>query len=415
LTDTLNADCDKRVLADRLTEDARRILPGLQFCGSADRQLSLVSDCLIEYVRSLLSGTPVEEPDVSIAEWRKLLACLSPHWVLPLLYYMIGSIADEYSPPGEIVDRMRMEFLRSRVRAEHMNEQLARIVEAFNMEGVRILVLKGPAMAHGVYPDTAARPFSDLDLLVLPGTVAEARRILTSLEYDLIGNQFEITRPWYHHENYSPPENSPSYRSLELHWDLTKIHWKGWEGRIEGLFDRAVSVSTDRMTFDTISPVDSLNYRALGNTWVHYREMRLIWIYDFVLLARQLRSSDDWSALRERCREWQSGLAVESSFRLARDWAGLRKPEGYDDTGGFEPSPDERKMWDTVTTRHSSMAPYFGMLLRNSDMKSLTRAGWSLLFPKPSLMRSNYPPADGWRLPAAYIRRWWRWATRGFR
>ena len=147
-------------LVERLTEDAKRVLPGLQFCGHSSDGLLSVSDELLQYVVALLQGIPVHPPDVSRTEWMKLLICLSPHWVIPLLYYQIGSLPAEFAPPKEITDYLRFEFLRSRVRAMRLEEQIGELLEAFKNKGVPILVLKGPALAHGVYPNTAARPSS---------------------------------------------------------------------------------------------------------------------------------------------------------------------------------------------------------------------------------------------------------------
>ena len=54
-------------LADRLTEDARRILPGLRFCGGPDRDLAGVDDDLLAYLVSLPHDSPVPAPTLTAA------------------------------------------------------------------------------------------------------------------------------------------------------------------------------------------------------------------------------------------------------------------------------------------------------------------------------------------------------------
>ena len=49
------------------------------------------------------------------------------------------------------------------LRAERLTLDLC---DALRDAGVDHLVLKGPALAHGYYPDPAHRPFTDVDLLV---------------------------------------------------------------------------------------------------------------------------------------------------------------------------------------------------------------------------------------------------------
>jgi len=405
---------DTEKLADRLNAEARRVLPGLQFCAKGG--LSSVSDRMIAYVAGLLQENPTRPPNASITEWKELLACLAPHWVIPLLYYKIRELPEEFSPPGEIVDYLRLGFLKSRVRAERLDGQLAKILEAFRNDGVPVLVLKGPALAHGVYPDAAARPHSDLDLLVLPKTMARARKILTGLGYRLLGRRFEFAKPFNHHENYSPPTKSPTYPHIELHWDLTSVHGPGWVSRLQGLFDRAVSVSTTAVTFKTLNPVDALIHRTLSIAWIKYRHLRLIWINDVALLARDLKVPDDWILLQEQCEVWRCRLAMESSLKLAQAWTGLRLPAGFDDFSTWPSADAERKMWTTITSRHIHTLPYLRLLMSNSmNLRELLRGFLPLLFPDPEIMRLSHPPADGWHLPVAYVRRWWRWVSKGGR
>jgi putative nucleotidyltransferase-like protein len=47
-----------------------------------------------------------------------------------------------------------------------IERRLLRVVADFEEEGIDVLILKGPAVAHTLYPDPAWRPFGDIDLLV---------------------------------------------------------------------------------------------------------------------------------------------------------------------------------------------------------------------------------------------------------
>ncbi len=402
-------------LVERLTGDAKRVLPGLQFCGRPSDGLSSVSDELLRYVVGLLQGAPVHPPNAAEPAWAELLTCLSPHWVIPLLYHQIGSLAAEFAPPQAFTDSLRFEFLRSRVRAERLDQQLGELLAAFRNAGVPILVLKGPALAYGVYPNSAARPSSDLDLLVPPRVMAKARAILVALGYTCMGKKYEVSKQLYREELFAPPTNSPMHFWIEVHWDLTEFSWPGRERRVQDLFDRAVNIATDAVRFEGLSPVDALIHRALNNAWWHYRDMRLIWIYDVALLARHLSVPDEWNILQKRCEEWRCRLALELSLRLAQAWAGLQLPTGFDDFSTWPTAAAERKMWTALTQRHTRLFPYLRLLLRGSaGPPELLRASLNLLFPDRAWMRLKYPPADGWRLPGAYVRRWWRWISQGF-
>jgi hypothetical protein len=47
-----------------------------------------------------------------------------------------------------------------------VEQELVTLAPALEVAGVEVIVLKGPAFAHGIYPDSSWRPFGDLDLLV---------------------------------------------------------------------------------------------------------------------------------------------------------------------------------------------------------------------------------------------------------
>lgn len=57
------------------------------------------------------------------------------------------------------------------------------VVRALAGSGVRAIVLKGPAIAGWLYDEPGARLYADCDLLVAPGTAAEAGRVLRRLDF----------------------------------------------------------------------------------------------------------------------------------------------------------------------------------------------------------------------------------------
>jgi hypothetical protein len=75
---------------------------------------------------------------------------------------------------GEIVGRHRDDM----VRCLALEQTLLELADAFDRAGVDLVVLKGPALAHSMYPDPSWRPFFDIDLLVQTSQWRTACRIL---------------------------------------------------------------------------------------------------------------------------------------------------------------------------------------------------------------------------------------------
>ncbi|NIR15085.1 MAG: nucleotidyltransferase family protein, partial [Desulfobacterales bacterium] len=108
------------------------------------------------------------------------------------------------------------------VRSLHMERQLQEIIEAFQEQGVRVLVLRGPALAFSLYPDPAMRPSGDLDLLVIPEHVVQARDILESLGYRCLARRFETARDFFREECFVHQESPGNKFPVDLHW----VHWE---------------------------------------------------------------------------------------------------------------------------------------------------------------------------------------------
>ncbi|MFA9613301.1 MAG: nucleotidyltransferase family protein, partial [Deltaproteobacteria bacterium] len=338
---------------------------------------------------------------------------LRANWIIPFVYRKIGSLPQECLPPEPITDEMRQAFLVSCVRSLHMEGQLREIIEAFREQGVRVLVLRGPALAFSLYEDPAMRPSCDLDLLVLPEQVVQARTILESLGYRCLAKRFETARDFFREECFIHQENPGNTFPVDLHWVHWELHpfFKGSEEvDILDLFQRAWKVETPTLAFETLHPVDYLIHSAIHLIMIHKNEMRLSWIYDTALLAQHLQVPDDWETLQERCVAWRARLPLEHCLKMAQVWAGLELPEGFDDFSTWpRPTEDESAVWED-TMRHHWVTILLKRSLSNPSLllkriPSLLR----LLFPHPDIVRFCYPTSSNWLLPLSYVRRWFRW------
>ena len=398
----------------RLFDEIRHLHPNLNFCGEPRNAILSVSDGLLNYVLSLLKDDPIHAPVVSIEEWSELLSILRSHWVSPLLYWQLSRLPDQFLPPKPIVDRMRTTFQWSRTRCFHLERQLGEILAAFKNQGVRALVLKGPALGGTVYPDPALRPASDLDLLVLPDQVVRSRAILETLGYKCLGRRFELSRDYFDDEPFIFPKDQKHNRPVDIHWDLHVFSGIRRDVGVEDFFLRAVKVESSSLTFEALHPVDAIIHRAINNAFGHDHDMRLIWIYDIKLLAQHLLEPRDWVELQERSVVWRARLAMEHSLNMARVWAGLQLPHEFEDFSTWpEPTGAEVDAWSSAIRRHRGLAGLFNLHMGNSS-NPLEKAMFfvHLLFPSPSYMRVFYPSRKEWLLPLSYGRRWWQWFAR---
>jgi len=385
----------------------------MKLCGTSDEILLDLPDELLTYVKSVLKNESPLAPKASLDEWSRLLNFLRANWMVPFAYRKIASLPQECHPPEAMTDEMRQAFLVSVVRSLHMERQLQEIIEAFRERDVRVLILRGPALAFSLYPDPAMRTSSDLDLLVMPKNVVQARGILESLGYTCLAKRFEVARDFFREECFIDQKNSGNKFPVDLHWVHWELHpfFKGSEKvEMEDLFQRAWKVETPTLAFETLHPVDYLIHSAIHLVMIHRMEMRLSWIYDTALLAQYLQVPDDWERLQERSVAWRARLPLEHCLKMAQAWAGLELPEGFEDFSAWpRPSEDEADVW-ADTMHHHWVTVLLKRSLANPSLilkrvPSLLR----LLFPHPDMVRLCYPTSSNWLLPISYVRRWFRW------
>lgn len=368
------------------------------------------------FIASLLADIPAVPPEADIKEWHDLLDCLDSHGIMPILYWQImRQPSPTLHPPGEVMDELRWAFHSRSARSLQVAKQIKKIVAAFNEQGVDLLVLKGAAFAYGLYPHPATRPHVDIDLLTKPNQIPRARSILKGLGYRCQWEMYSAASAGlYKHEVFHPATSTPNCKQVELHWNFDVSSGLLNDTDADTVFSRAVEVSSelnDGLTFNTLSPVDCLLAVAI-HMGIHSSvdPTNLVWIYDIALLAEKLKAADDWAALQERSVAWKGRIPVERALKSAVKWVEIDIPPPFDDFSGW-PRPHDseyrllsRKRQLKAVSNWTKDSPVGGL------RKAATFAG--LLFPPPSHIRANYPPAHPWLLPLSYMRRWRKWAGR---
>ncbi len=227
-------------------------------------------------LRLVRFGSP-EVPSLSPQEWQPVAHLARRETLTPLVCAAVGHAAAALPP--EVAAELNAAYAASAGAAEDSYRQLATVTEAFRAGGIPMLVLKGAALAGGVYPDPALRAFSDLDLLVAAGDVDRAHLSLTGLGYDIAGGPpSDADRTWRHGRGYFDPARRRV--PVDVHW-----RYAGYPLLIpmdyEGVFARALTFSDGGFVAAMPSPADmvvALSVHFLRELW--YGKPRLRYLRD---------------------------------------------------------------------------------------------------------------------------------------
>lgn len=358
-----------------------------------------------QILASLLSKPSRVElpPREDVRTWEHILTGAREQGLCGLL---LEALADRESDvPPSVIDGLTGERTRIASVNSHFLSGLERIAEAFEREGIDVMVLKGAALLLCLYEHPGLRPMCDIDLLIRPADAGRAERLLAELGYgrgnSLLRDDFY---PRYHYEAEYLGAGPHAIR-LDLHvrpwrplrYRQTVPEDAMWERR------RFVPIGGARVSIPGRSDllVHLMCHAAFhGGT-------RLLWLLDIHRFAARCVDEADWDHAVGRLGEWKLGHAAR--FVLDRVEAVV---------GPCVPEPARRMLWsqgscwrDRLVLRQSPRdraSPW-----RATAVAVLCTPGWRFGL---GYLRAVLLP-DQAHLGECYSGRHpgWRWCARGTR
>lgn len=242
--------------------------------------------------------------------WRKMNALLSWENILergyqadlaPLLYYIItkaiprmSEISIRYNSIEKLNLKNAIPFLNARYQASLFKNmillnELKRVTETLDENGILSIPLKGGYLAENVYDDIACRPMGDLDLLVQDCDKESAIRLLCSLGYKWIQDTPSSREM---HETFIQKIAGQNVL-IELHNRLVKTKFRKH-------FDLGKLFKLGYVPFD---------FQLLYYCWhtVRHGVSRFMWLCDLSELLRHRDARIDW--------EYLTGTATEYNVK----------------------------------------------------------------------------------------------------
>lgn len=397
--------------ANAVIADMFRLHETLQLAGSSPNVLLQMPGEILLWLLAILSGREPVPPDITASAWQHLVELLKPHWIMPLLYWNIGHLPQRCQPPPGIHACFRNSFLESNVRLLQKKQHLIKIITALAGEKIEILVAKGFAVAHTVYPHPAARPFDDIDVIIRPKDFLQSRAVLENMEFRAQTHRFELLQEILFEEKMFYDNGAGDTLLVELHWYPHKSFGTQRVIEVEELFNRAEKVATPELAFMALDMVDSLIYAALHMLLHHTRDIRLSWIYDISMLAKKITSAGMWEAVQKRSVDLGSVLAVRTALELAEFWTGFKIPEGFSDALTWpEPSEGEKKTFHQALKKQ--FRPFALLKQYLSGAPTIGKKIFLLMqifIPAPTYIRRNYSANKNVFLLLLYLRHYRHW------
>lgn len=228
--------------------------------------------------------------------WPEFPDLAEAHGLAPLAHLHLARAG--VAPPVEVQQRLFGLATLHRTANAARFDFLAAILDAFEAASIRVLVLKGSALAHILYPSPGLRPIGDIDLLVDGRDALRAQSVLGSLGFE--APKQPTDRRFVSHQHLPPAflVRNGLFVQVEIHRDALSADTPG-SMLLERTYDRRQAFVVGGRTAYAFGHEEMLHHLAR-----HAAErsslFRLIWVTDIVAYATRFHAEIDWPELRRR-------------------------------------------------------------------------------------------------------------------
>ncbi len=328
----------------------------------------------------------------------------------PLLYTHLKAAGVQL--PSTVKRELQGLYLRHRHANRVRTRVLRDVLAACDTATIPVLVLKGAALCHLLYPEPGLRPMSDVDILVPRSDLWQAQSLLSELGFDaplppgpalpsrhlppatlqteglsiqveihhrLLSNYFDDAVS-YARALISPTKRSPRPQKAQPDGLTIAPHPFVLDaGEQSGMIAATI-------TAHTLGYEDTLQHlcRHLASHVNVWDFCRLIWVADVVSLAERFAPEIDWERVRRQCPQVLDMLSLfhfmtplsdellsQSGVKIGRAPEGI----GIEYQGWPRPSAERRQGWRRVL--HDTFLPSEWWLRLRYKLGSARPLFWS--------------------------------------
>jgi hypothetical protein len=343
-----------------------------------------------------------EEVSISEQTWPFLLAILYDQRLTGLAVATAeeGALSLSSAQSEALLDRHRDAMLQVLSLERH----LITLSTALEDAGVQMVLVKGPAVAHTVYPDPSWRPFVDLDFLVRGRDFQRACEVLADrgfhrglpeprAGFDMrFGKAAELT--------------GPDGLMIDLHRTLVVGPFGLWID-LEELFAGTVPFSLGGCALRRLDDA-SLFLHACVHASLGWWPPLLMPLRDVAQVASF--ANVDWDAVAERTRRWKLGAVVRHAVETATQTLGASFPAEVGGVLMIKPGRRELQALNAyVTDRRGRGGTATSTIRAIPGLRAKAAYVRALLFPSREFLTARVPSGR-----PSYLRRWTipiRWLT----
>ncbi len=262
-------------------------------------------------------------------DWDRIIDSALTHRVTPLLYQNLNTHAVDQMPADVLAD-LHQVFHDNQLDNLALTQELLKLCKLLTEHQIATIPFKGPLLATTVYQNLALRTFSDLDILVHPSQLLEARELLLAhgyqsfMQHVYVLNSLRQEKRLIRVLGECPLQHSANLFCIDLHQRLVAGEFYNLSGTFTQVWYRLETVSLLGTPVPNLHPEDLLLYLCIHGA--KDRWQRLSWVCDVAELVRQ-QTELDWASLLQQAQWSGTEQMLLLGLVLARDLLGLELPD----------------------------------------------------------------------------------------
>lgn len=286
-------------------------------------ELAKYYDLLIRCARAQATPTHYDRLHQAVAtlpSWEPLPYLAEIHGLAPLVY---AHLRTAEIPLPETIEHQLQARAMQHTHANHIRARaLTQILAFFSEANIDLLLLKGIALAHAIYPRPGLRPMTDIDLLLSKADAHRGQKILTE---ELAFRPVASARPPSPHHLpilHRKVDGVDTY--IELHHNTNRRLLP--ETSFEALRQKARSITINDLPAHTPSLEDLLIHTYNHMVDAPFQSFRLIWIADMISLIERFGDVINWEQLPPRVNNALIAIHTLTPFKLPRSQNVIANP-----------------------------------------------------------------------------------------
>jgi len=255
-------------------------------------------------------------------DWAVVLDLAWYHGVGPLLYRTLSTLCSDLVPV-ESLTQLRQRTQAGALLNRLLAQELIVLCEAFAAHGVPVIPIKGVTLAASAYGDLTLRDFTDMDLLVPKGSIAEAQAVLLALGYEPKDPSSDPGETDHEEGPYHVFIKKRTPFRIDLQWVMAGQHFAFRLDRPE-FWQRRTVVPMVNKTVEGLTPEDLLIVLCVHGSKHAWEALK--WVCD---VAELLRAHEqlDWDRIFSSAATWRCRRLVYMGLSLAHMLVDAPLPE----------------------------------------------------------------------------------------